>query len=245
MPLHLKNTTVYHKALSELPAGKLLINTINAHSYNMAQKDTAFTAALQESEILLPDGVSIVFAKKLLNNIKINKIAGADLFAYEMERLNKNGGKCFFLGSSENTLLKIKKRAATDYPNVIITTYSPPFKPEFTATDNSTMLGKINEVKPDVLFIGMTAPKQEKWAATHFDAIQAEHIGCIGAVFDFYAGTVKRAPKWIINMGLEWLYRFLSEPLRLWRRYLLGNITFVILIISEKLGLRAENRRSI
>ena len=157
-----------------------------------------------------------------------------------MDRLSKIGGKCFFLGSSNNTLEKIKERAAKEYPEVQLETFPPPFKPQFSETDSQEMLRAINAFQPEVLFVGMTAPKQEKWAAAHFDALHAKHICSIGAVFDFYAGTVKRAPYWMIKLGFEWLYRFLSEPTRLWRRYIFGNITFVVLIILEKVGFRKE-----
>ncbi|MFA6912412.1 MAG: WecB/TagA/CpsF family glycosyltransferase, partial [Proteiniphilum sp.] len=92
----------------------------------------------------------------------------------------------------------------------------------------------VNKVEPDVLFVGMTAPKQEKWTYEYFDQLRAGHICCIGAVFDFYAGTVKRAPKWMIQIGLEWFYRLIREPRRMWRRYLIGNTLFVIGILKEK-----------
>ena len=97
------------------------------------------------------------------------------------------------------------------------------------------MINAINAENPDVLFIGMTAPKQEKWAYQHFNKLKALHIGCIGAVFDFYAGDVKRAPKWIVKTGFEWSYRLFSEPKRLWKRYLFGNISFVHKLVKEKL----------
>ena len=96
------------------------------------------------------------------------------------------------------------------------------------------MLTAINSIKPDVLFIGLTAPKQEKWAYKHFNELEARHICSIGAVFDFYAGTVTRSPKWMIDYGLEWLYRLLKEPRRMWQRYLKGNLIFIFLIIKEK-----------
>ena len=96
------------------------------------------------------------------------------------------------------------------------------------------MVELINNVNPDVLFVGMTAPKQEKWTFEHFKKINAGHICCIGAVFDFYAGTVHRAPAWMISSGLEWLYRLVKEPKRMWRRYLIGNTLFVAEIIREK-----------
>jgi len=97
------------------------------------------------------------------------------------------------------------------------------------------MIQAINTVQPDVLFVGMTAPKQEKWAFQHFSQMQVGHVCCIGAVFDFYAGTVQRAPNWMIQLGVEWLYRLIKEPRRLWRRYLIGNTKFLGYILIEKL----------
>lgn len=214
---------------------KLLINTINAHSFNVAHKDPEFYNALLKSDILLPDGIGIVFAVKLINRVKLRKIAGYDLFMFEMERLNQSNGKCFFLGSSNNVLLLMQQRACIEYPNVKIDYYSPPFKTSFNIEDNKSMIETVNSFAPDVLFIGMTAPKQEKWAARYFKELEAKHICSIGAVFDFYAGTIKRAPACIINIGLEWLYRLLSEPKRMWKRYLIGNTKFIGLVFREKL----------
>lgn len=233
----LQNFTLYNKPLEEINHKKALINTINAHSFNTLYKDADFSNALRSSSILLPDGISIVWAMRLLTGEKIKKIAGADLFAYEMIRLNAKGGKCFFLGSSEATLQKIKTRATHEFPAVQIHTYSPPFSSHFTETENTHMLNEINAVEPDTLFIGMTAPKQEKWAHQHFKDMKVEHVCCIGAVFDFYAGTVKRAPEWMIKLGLEWFYRLGSEPKRMWKRYLIGNTLFVSYIVTEKIKL--------
>ena len=226
---------VYKNTLEKLPETKILISTINAHSYNVACKDPAFYQSLKGSQVLLPDGISIVMAFKLLTGEKIKKIAGADLFFYEMEKLNQNGGKVFFLGSTNAVLKKIKTRASKDFPNVSIALYSPPYKTTFSINDNETMINAINAQNPDVLFIGMTAPKQEKWAYQHFNKLNALHIGCIGAVFDFYAGDVRRAPTWIVKTGFEWCYRLFSEPKRLWKRYLFGNASFVQKLLKEKL----------
>lgn len=154
----------------------------------------------------------------------------------KMNQLEQMKGKCFFLGSNESTLTIIKKRAIEEYPHVQIKTYSPPYKPEFSLEENESILEAIAAFQPDVLFIGMTAPKQEKWVYQHFDDLQARHICCIGAVFDFYAGTIKRAPRWMIMLGVEWLYRFMKEPRRMWHRYLIGNINFIYSIVKEKWG---------
>lgn len=231
----LQNYTIFNKSLDAIKQPKALISTINAHSYNTVNEDIDFQRALKSSDVLLPDGVSVVWAMRLLTGQKIKKIAGADLFQYEMERINKIGGKCFFLGSSEDTLTMISKKAEVDYPNLQVFSYSPPYKKEFSAEDNKAMINAVNEVKPDVLFIGMTAPKQEKWAFRYYDELNVGHVCCIGAVFDFYAGKVSRAPHWMIEFGFEWLYRLVKEPRRLWRRYLVGNAKFIFSILTEKL----------
>lgn len=222
-----------------LPKRKLLINTINAHSYNIALKDPVFAEALLNGDALIPDGASIVLAFRWLRHERIERIAGWDLFQFEMNRLNEKRGKCFFLGSNPKTLELIKKRAKEVYPNIEVFTYSPPYKPEFTAEENEAMIEAVNKVQPDLLWIGMTAPKQEKWAYKHFNQLQVNgHIGTIGAVFDFFAETIERAPIWWQNHSLEWLYRLIKEPRRMWRRYIIGNTLFLWNIFKEKMRRR-------
>ena len=219
------------------PEGKFLVDTINAHSFVVAQKDAEFAEAVMQADALLPDGVSIVKACRWLGtkNAPDGKIAGADLFVYEMEKLNEKGGTCFFLGSSPKTLDLIVEKAANVYPNIRIKTYSPPYKPVFTPEENQEMVDAVNAADPDLLWVGMTAPKQEKWLHDHWPELNIRcHAGAIGAVFDFFAGTVERAPQKWIDLGLEWLYRFLKEPRRTWRRYLVNNPKFLGLVLKEK-----------
>lgn len=239
--LRLKNLDILENraALNALPEGKLLINTINAHSYNTALKDKLFQRALINGDVLIPDGVSIVKACKWLNakSQPKERIAGWDLFAFEMDKLNKKGGKCFFMGSSEKVLSLIRKRASVDYPNIVVETYSPPYKPEFSEEDNKAIVEAINRADPDLLWIGMTAPKQEKWTYSHWNELNIHcHVGTIGAVFDFFAGTVERAPIWWQEHGLEWAYRLVKEPKRMWRRYIIGNSLFLWNISKEKIS---------
>lgn len=224
------------KELEALPEGKLLINTINAHSYNTALKDAFFAEALMKGDALIPDGASIVMACRKLKakSQPTERIAGWDLFTMEMERLNQKGGTCFFMGSSEKVLNLIREKAKTVYPNIRIETYSPPYKAEFSEEENRAIIEAINRANPDLLWIGMTAPKQEKWAYRHWDKLDIHcHCGTIGAVFDFYAGTMERAPLWWQEHSLEWLYRLLKEPKRMWRRYIIGNTLFIWNIFRE------------
>jgi N-acetylglucosaminyldiphosphoundecaprenol N-acetyl-beta-D-mannosaminyltransferase len=231
----LQNYTLFDQPLNEIRQPKVLINTLNAHSFNTVQKDEDFHNALKFSDVLLPDGVSIVWAIRMLTGKKLKKIAGADLFKFEMERVNAIGGKCFFLGSTDETLQKILQRASKEYPNAKVFCYSPPYKSGFTEEENKMMIDAVNAVEPDVLFMGMTAPKQEKWAYHNFDQLKVGHVCCIGAVFDFFAGTVNRAPDWMIQLGMEWSYRLIKEPRRMWRRYLIGNIKFIGSVLMEKI----------
>jgi N-acetylglucosaminyldiphosphoundecaprenol N-acetyl-beta-D-mannosaminyltransferase len=212
---------------------KLLINTINQYSFCMAEKDAEFKTALKNSDILLPDGVGIVFAARLINGQKIKKIAGADLHQHILTELNKVGGSCFYLGSSESTLLKIKEKNKANYPQIKLGYYSPPYKAKFSEEDNEQMINAVNEFKPDVLFVGMTAPKQEKWATENKDALNTAVICSIGAVFDFYADTIKRPGKIWISLGFEWLGRLLKEPKRMSRRYLYHGPSFINIVLKE------------
>ena len=229
--------------LKSLPQGKLLINTINAHSYNTALKDPLFAKALMKGDVLIPDGASIVKACKWLNakSKPKERIAGWDLFVHEMSELEKDANsnskdskKVMFMGSSERVLGLIKIKSAEIYPNLEVVTYSPPYKPEFSKEDNAAIVTAINSENPDLLWIGMTAPKQEKWTYTHWNELNIHcHVGTIGAVFDFFAGTAKRAPQWWQDHSLEWLYRLMIEPKRMWRRYIIGNSIFIRNILKE------------
>lgn len=223
--------------LAKIPDGKVLINTINAHSYNVARKDDLFAEALTKGDYLIPDGMSVVKACKWLHakSQPKERIAGADLFEFEMNKLNSKGGTAMFMGSSEKTLAKIVQQAAKVYPNLKVVTYSPPYKPEFNDEDNKDIINAINTANPDLLWIGMTAPKQEKWTYSHWNDLHIHcHVGTIGAVFDFFAGNTKRAPQWWQDHGLEWLYRLIKEPRRMWRRYIIGNTVFLWHMLGEK-----------
>jgi N-acetylglucosaminyldiphosphoundecaprenol N-acetyl-beta-D-mannosaminyltransferase len=223
--------------LETLPDGKLLINTVNAYSFTKAQVDPLFAESLTKCDVLIPDGWSIVGACRFLNmkDRPVERTAGWDLFEYEMDRLNRKGGVVMFMGSSEKVLSLIREKAAEIYPNLKVETYSPPYKPEFSEEDNRNIIQAINQANPDLLWIGMTAPKQEKWVYSQWGRLDIHcHCGSIGAVFDFFAGTAKRAPKIWQDLYMEWLYRLLLEPSRMWRRYIIGNAKFIGLVLKER-----------
>lgn len=218
--------------------GKVVINTINAHSYIVAKKDKNFREALLKSDVLLPDGEGIVMMTKKLKGKKIKKIAGADLHQFLLEHANSKKLRCFYFGSSVEVLNSIKEKLKKDYPNIEVGTYSPPFKKIFSKDDNNETIKHINTFIPDILFVGMTAPKQEKWLQEYKEKIDFKFAGSIGAVFDFYAGTKTRAPQWIIQLRLEWLHRALSSW-RLTKRYLYSNPLFLFEVLKLKISGKA------
>jgi N-acetylglucosaminyldiphosphoundecaprenol N-acetyl-beta-D-mannosaminyltransferase len=211
-----------------------IISTMNPHSHIIACKDPVFMRAIRESDLVIPDGSGIVMAARFIKGEKIRKIAGSDLHEIILKSLNKRGGKSFYLGSSDATLLHIKERLRREMPSIVAGFFSPPFKTEFNKDDNKSMIKAVNEFNPEVLFVGMTAPKQEKWVHENKHLINARVICSIGAVFDFYAGTKKRPGKFWIKTGLEWLPRFIREPGRLWQRNLISTPLFIYYVIREK-----------
>ncbi|MGY6560057.1 MAG: WecB/TagA/CpsF family glycosyltransferase [Nitritalea sp.] len=219
-----------------LSSQKTVCLTINPHSFCVAKTDRPFQRALLESDMLLPDGIGIVYATRFLYGQKITRISGSDLHLHMLELLQRQGGgRVFYLGAAQQTLDKIQARIRKEYPALTVETYSPPYKAVFSAEENADMIRRVNAAAPDVLFVGMTAPKQEKWIMEHQQQLQVPFMAAIGAVFDFYAGTVKRPGPFWIKAGLEWLPRLVQEPKRLWRRTFISTPEFLWEVLKVKL----------
>lgn len=214
----------------------------NPHSLVVAQTDSDFSQSLKDADILLPDGIGIVMAAKTLGVDLKERVTGSEFFTELSKKANTNGGlRYFFCGSTEDALDKICTRLNGDFPNITVCgVLSPPFKEEFSDEDNQKMIEQINNARPDVLWVGMTAPKQEKWIHQNKDKLDVPLSGAIGAAFDFYAGTKKRSPDWVCKMGLEWLPRLLHEPRRLFRRNFISSPFFLLMVFKEKFGLGKE-----
>lgn len=213
---------------------KIVINTINAHSFIIALNDKIFYQALKKSDILTPDGAGIILALKLFKNTSINKVAGWDIHEFYLKNAQKNKLKVFYMGASKSTLLKIKKKISIKFPNVEVETYSPPYKTVFSKNDNQIMIKKINDFNPHILFVGMTAPKQEKWVYENIDLISFNVACSIGAVFDFFAETKKRSSNIWIRLNLEWLERFLKNPKELCGRVFISMPKFIIYVFLNR-----------
>ncbi len=229
--------TLTAEALAAMrPDGKqITFACANPHSLVEACRDEVFRDALDHADQVVADGVGIVAIGRLVGLDIRPRITGADYFHAIMNVLNDMDGKrVFFMGSTPQVLERIRKRAAKEFPNIEVGVYSPPFG-EWSKAQKQAVVDAINEFAPDVLWVGMTAPKQEKWAEENRGRINARVIGSIGAVFDFYAETHPRAPSWMHDHGLEWLYRLLREPRRMWRRNFISTPRFIWLVLQERM----------
>lgn len=208
----------------------------NPHSMVEARRDGLFNRALSSADILLPDGIGIVVASKILGLAVRQRVAGSDFFLELCRQAETRGGlKYFFVGSTDTVLEKIVERLKLEFPHIeVCGVYSPPFKEELSDEDDEVIIQRVNEARPDVLWVGMTAPKQEKWIYKNRAQLSVPLIGAIGAVFDFYAGTKKRAPEWMCRIGLEWLPRLLREPKRLFKRNFISSPIFLMMVLQEK-----------
>jgi len=209
----------------------------NPHSYVLSLEDKVFSRALKDADWLVPDGAGVVLASRILGgNIK-QRVTGSDVFYGLNKRMNAAGSlRVFFMGSTNETLERIRERMADDYPNIkIVGTYSPPFKDVYSGAEVSAMVKVINSARPDVLWVGMSAPKQEKFIYLNKSKLNVKFIGAVGAVFDFYSGKVNRDKNsWFVNHGLEWLARLIQEPKRLWKRTFVSAPIFVWHVVKEK-----------
>lgn len=214
----------------------LIINTINPHSFIVAQKDLVFKAALCNSDYLFPDGIGVVWALKYFYKDPISRISGFEIHKHLLDYCKINDLKriCYF-GSSEKVLDLVEKKLSLEYDSYFqIKKISPAFKESFCDNENSFYIRQINNFCPDVVFVGMTAPKQEKWTYLNKNKINSKFLVSIGAVFDFYAETEKRAPKLMIMLGFEWLYRFVQNPKRMYPRIING-LKFFFLTLRLRL----------
>lgn len=208
----------------------------NPHSLVVARSDTQFRHALRSATAVVADGVGCAVGAALAGVSIGERITGFDFFRTLMAALQSTGGgRVLFFGSTEAVLMKLREQASEDYPGLSVETLSPPYG-DWPQEQNSEFIQRINAAAPDVLWIAMTAPKQEKWMLASSGALEVPVIGCIGAVFEYYAGTVRRAPEWVCNLGLEWLYRLAGEPRRLWRRTMVSAPNFLWAALAQRFG---------
>lgn len=215
--------------------GPVIFACANPHSLVTAETDPSFRRALNQSTLVVADGVGVTLAARAMGIPALPRITGHDYFRAVMATLeSRGGGRVFFFGSTPKVLSLIVAKVEKEYPNITICgAFSPPFG-EWPEEDDNKFVSMINTAKPDVLWMGMTAPKQEKWVDSNRFRLHAPVIGSIGAVFDFYAGTHPRAPQWMCRMGIEWVYRLCREPRRMWRRNFVSSPRFIGLVLRHR-----------
>lgn len=220
-------------------SGPRVLVCANPHSLVLAEKDPVFKAAIRSADLVVPDGSGIVLASKLLGGGIRARVTGSDVFAVLGRNLNQRTDRTFsyfFLGSTETVLSEMKSRMAEDFPGIHFAgAYSPPFTATFSQKENAEMVAAVNRAAPDVLWVGMTAPKQEKWIFQHKEELKVKFVGAIGAVFDFYTGNVKRSHPVFRKTGLEWLPRLIKDPRRLYDRTMISAPVFLTLIARQRL----------
>lgn len=200
----------------------------NPHSLVVARRDRQFLAALGHASAVVADGVGVTTMARVLNVDVGPRITGSDYFSGLMSALNRRGtARVAFFGSTPDVLRRLAERICALYPQVEIVGLISPAFGDWSRDQSIYYLRAINALKPDVLWVGMTAPRQEKWIQANSGLLDVKVVAAVGAVFDYVAGTVTRAPRWAQSAGLEWAYRLAREPRRVWRRYLVSGPAFV------------------
>lgn len=206
----------------------------NVHTTVMSYKDKEYKYIQNNSLLSIPDGAPLSFIGKKRGFEDMGRTTGPDLMKQLFEISSKKGYTHYFYGSTEETLEKMKIELRKNFPNInIVGMYSPPFRP-LNKSEDEFITNEINKLDPDYIWIGLGAPKQEQWMLEHKGKFNGVMVG-VGAAFDYFAGNIKRAPKWMQDNSLEWLYRLLQEPRRLFKRYLKTNILFMYLILKESI----------
>jgi exopolysaccharide biosynthesis WecB/TagA/CpsF family protein len=220
-----------------------LIFTPNVQRFVAANRDASIRQIYRQADLLLPDGMPIYWSSRLLGRGLKARVAGSDLLFTFCERAARNGHRVFFLGAAPGVAAGAAKKLQVKYPGLIVAgTYSPPFGFEADRREIDKIIALLETAEPDLLFLALGFPKEENflWRNKNLNPVPVS-IG-VGASFDFAAGRAKRAPRWIQRIGLEWFFRLIQNPRRLWKRYLFSNVYFVYLLAKESIS--APNRRT-
>ncbi|WP_457670480.1 WecB/TagA/CpsF family glycosyltransferase [Thiolapillus sp.] len=212
------------------------------HGLHCAMEDPGFKAILDQAELFVPDGIAPVWIAKRLGKKASGRVTGADLMRGFFERADSKGYSSFFFGDTDETLEKLKQTLESNYPgHRIAGQCSPPFR-EHSAEEKQAMIDRINQARPDVLWVGLGLPKQERWIAENHHKLNVPVAIGVGAAFGFHSGRIKRVPEWIGNAGFEWVWRFLAEPGKLWRRDVIDGPRFLFTIAVNWPRIKTANR---
>jgi N-acetylglucosaminyldiphosphoundecaprenol N-acetyl-beta-D-mannosaminyltransferase len=216
---------------------KFYVCTVNAYQAVKASEDKTFLKVLNDAEIVVPDGMPLVWYSRLLKKPVSERVSGYDFFCSFSKFADKKKYSYFFFGGKSDTVLeKIKHRLKKEFSNIKVKgLICPPIMNSFPDEYDDYVVSTINKCRPDILWVGVSAPKQEKWIYKNIGRLNIKMAFGIGAAFNFYADTVRRAPLWMQRIGLEWLYRIYKEPKRLFKKYMVNNTKFIILVFKDSL----------
>ncbi|MGP0010108.1 MAG: WecB/TagA/CpsF family glycosyltransferase [Methylocella sp.] len=208
----------------------------------ISAQDPEMMSIHQAAGMVTPDGMPLVWVSKWRSNFKIGRVCGSDLMDTLCDAGRSVGLRHYFYGGKPSVAENMIRNLRSKYPDISVAGYiSPPFC-RLTEAEDADMVQAINESGAQVVWVGLSTPKQELWMRDHVGRIVGATLIGVGAAFDFQSGAIKRAPKWMQSSGLEWLYRLASEPRRLWRRYLVIAPLFVVGIVREEIALRLGRR---
>ncbi len=245
---HILNTRVHLTSYTDV--GERLLEAIqkqqwgyvaiaNVHMVMTGYWQTDFQQIINNALITTPDGMPLVWGLKLLGFKNATRVYGPDLMLHCCAIAEQENIPVYFYGSRPDTLEKLRQNLLTKFPNLaIVGAIAPPFRP-LTPEEEQTTLNDIGQSGAKLIFVGLGCPKQERWMAKYTDQLPGILLG-VGAAFDFHAGTVSQAPRWMMRLGLEWLFRLLQEPRRLWKRYVVNNAAFVALFIVQFVKVRCS-----
>ena len=203
-----------------------LISLVNPFSVLLGRRDNGMARAIRSSSLVLPDGIGIILAATMLGYFKASRVTGPTLMLRLCDASRRYGLRHYFSGGSHDTVTQLVSRLSSMFPGLEVAGwYAPPFRP-LTKDEDSDVIRHINQTRPDIVWVGLGAPKQEKWMLAHHGTINAAALIGVGAAFNFHAGTQKWAPQWMRRCGLEWLHRLCQEPRRMIRRNL-GSVVFL------------------
>jgi N-acetylglucosaminyldiphosphoundecaprenol N-acetyl-beta-D-mannosaminyltransferase len=208
------------------------------HGIMESQRQPDLKLVHNSAGMVSPDGMPLVYISRGAGHSECGRVYGPDLMLEVCRESVARGYRHFFYGTTPQTLSRLTDRLCAQFPGLHVAgTYAPPFRP-LTDFERAEAVARMNESAPDIIWIGLSTPKQERWMAEHRHHLEAPVLIGVGAAFDFHAGTVRQAPAWMQPLCLEWLFRLLIEPKRLWRRYLFNNPQFVFCLAIQWLGLR-------
>ncbi len=208
------------------------------------QEDKDFLNIVNSASLVTLDGMPSVWIGKLKGYSHISRVYGPDLMLEVCALSEQRGYRNYFYGATEDVLNKLEYRLKQKFPKInICGKYAPPFRP-LTKQEDAQIIEQINQANPDMIWVGLGSPKQDIWIHEHRNQLNASMCFAVGAAFDFLSGTKPQAPRWMQRSGLEWLFRFLSEPKRLGKRYLVGNTKFIYLLIKDCLRKKVSPRHA-